>query len=288
VETPAAAPKLDVVPASEPLPPAPAPSPAPAATVQPAAPKPEVRPTEVKGPDISPVNLANIKLHAPEAAPAEPQAEAATPSTPPVSPLLPVSPAPAAAQPEPSAPAATVAPTPPATGPAPAPVPPTPPTPVAAAKVGEPEPVALKVLSLTGTPGMVQWQLDGGTQWLIPELEENTRAKFVVRTGPDAGGEFLLNDTVRVRLGRFSRAELRLIDTADEAGSGKRLNVSLLRGVIYVVPTKGSTVSVQTPQRTVVVKEPTQITHDNGGTRSVSFTDQPNPGSTAGVPSANP
>ncbi len=186
------------------------------------------------------------------------------------------------------APAAPLTPVPVGAAPTePAPTPATVPAPAIAepAAAATAEPVALKVLSLTGTPGMVQWQLDGGSQWLIPELDESTKARFIVRTGPDAGVEVLLDESTRVRLGRFSRAEVRNLASDGRAG---QLSISLLRGVVYVVPGKGKSVSVQTPQRTVLVKEPTQITHDNGGTRMVSFTEQPNPGTTAGVPSANP
>ena len=98
----------------------------------------------------------------------------------------------------------------------------------------------------------------------------------------------LAEGTTRVRLGRFSRAEVRTVDTTDEAGSGKRLNVQLLRGVVYIVPGKGQVITVQTPAQAVVVKEPMQITHDNSGTRSISFAEQPNPGTSATAPSANP
>jgi hypothetical protein len=307
---PAVEPKpLEVQPSPEPLPPLPAPvavkthetkpiattpiapiEPKPV-TVTPTEPKHEtVKPVEVKGPEISPLNLSALKLNKPEVAappttPSEPSTATVQPKVDTVAPS-PVA-EPIATTPPPATAPTTALATPPV-GPAPVPPPAATAPPAQAAKTGSPEPVVLKVLSLTGTPGMVQWQVDGGTQWLIPELDETTKACFVVRTGPDAGVELQVEESTRVRLGRFSRAEVRTIDTTDEAGHGKRLNISLMRGVLYVTPGKGKVVTVQTPQRTLVVKEPMQITHDNGGTRSVSFTEQPNPGATAGASSANP
>jgi hypothetical protein len=135
---------------------------------------------------------------------------------------------------------------------------------------------------------MVQWQVDGGAQWLIPEVDESTKGRFVVRTGPDAGVEVMVEGAARVRLGRFSRAEVRSVETTEGTGKAKHLNIQLLRGVAYVTPVAGQIVTVQTPARAVVIKEPTQVTHDNSGTRSVTFVEQPNPGSTASGPGANP
>ncbi|HYC99750.1 MAG TPA: FecR domain-containing protein [Phycisphaerales bacterium] len=269
----------DVRPAAEPLPPAPSVPPVasrPDATrsVEPAAPAglnvggPKV---QVTGPDVPPVDVSKVKLPGARAAGTPTAEPPATIESPPTKPAAPVVEPVADAIPTPTAPAPSTAP-----------------TVAASVKTGSPEPVSLKVLTLTGTPGMVQWQVDGGTQWLIPEIDETTKARFVVRTGPDAGVEVLADDSTRVRMGRFSRAELRTVETTDDAGTGKRLNVSLLRGVLYVVPGKGKVITVQTPQRTVIVKEPMQVTHDNGGTRSVSFSEQPNPGTTATAPSANP
>ncbi|MDP1662093.1 MAG: FecR domain-containing protein, partial [Phycisphaerales bacterium] len=247
--------------------PAPVAVPAPVVVSAPITVEP-VRPVEVGVPEVAPLDTSKIKL----VPPATVEAPVAT-----------AQPAPMPIHIEP-APEVTDQPSPVAVAPA-DPVP-SPAAPLAQPIVaGTPEPVSLRVLSLTGTPGMVQWQVDGGSQWLIPELDESTKGKFIVRTGPDAGVEVLLDESTRVRLGRFSRAEVRNL-TGDQ-GAGQ-LSISLLRGVVYVVPGKGKSVSVQTPQRTVVVKEPTQVTHDNGGTRMVSFTEQPNPGTTAGVPSANP
>ena len=308
VETTIATPKpLDIKPSVEPLPPAPstptpvAPTvaPAPVATtnkpVEPAPPLPAmpvevrpievgndaVRPAEVKGPEVSPIDTSKIKLSAPAASTAQAAPEAKPTET---------VPAPVEALSKPSTETAPVV----------APVPAAPPATIATGtaaavtpaaqpdKAADPEPVSLKVLSLTGTAGMVQWQIDGGSQWLIPELDETTKARFIVRTGPDAGVEMLVDAATRVRLGRFSRAEIRTLETRDDAGSGKRLNVQLMRGVVYVTPAKGQVVTVQTPARAVIVKEPMQVTHDNSGTRSVSFTEQPNPGTSATAPSANP
>lgn len=144
----------------------------------------------------------------------------------------------------------------------------------AAVNVGGPEPVSVRVLSLTGGAGMVQWQVNGANQWLITEKDETNKGTFTIRTGPDAGCELQVEEATRLRLGRLTRAELRMTACSDEHGSGKRVTVNLVRGVVYVTPAAGSIVQVTTPTKTMAVKEPTQISHDNAGTRAVSFVDQ--------------
>lgn len=324
---PAPAPVATPAAPAEPQPPAshvdapPSPAPAAPAITRPAQPEPlpPVQPAEVtpSAPDPRPAPLpADAPVKAPEQAPAPaapvkpgsvtgPEISAVDPSK------IKLPAAPAASGEQPPAPRMADETIAPASAPVARPLPQTaptvaaPPTPVTAqppaagkpvskpAPAGAPQPVALKVLSLTGTPGMVQWQVDGGSQWLIPEVDEQTRGRFVVRTGPDAGVEVQIDDAARVRLGRFTRAELRSVEAPGEPGAGagggdRQLNIELLRGVVYVTPDKGKTVSVRTPARVVAIKEPTQITHDNSGTRSVTFVEQPNPGSSAAAPGANP
>jgi hypothetical protein len=158
-----------------------------------------------------------------------------------------------------------------------------------AAELGRPQPIDLKVLSLTGSPGMVQWQVNGDTSWQIPLANDEVKGRFVIRTGPDAGCELMIDSSTRVRLGRLSRAEIRTSVESDETGTSKRSVIVLLRGVVYITPPAAGTstampVLVKTPQMTIPITEPAQIVHDNAGTRRVSFTPESQPAASVPTP----
>lgn len=158
-----------------------------------------------------------------------------------------------------------------------------------AAELGRPQPIDLKVLNLTGSPGMVQWQVNGEAGWQIPLANDEVKGRFVIRTGPDAGCELMVDSATRIRLGRLSRAEIRASVESDESGTSKRTVIVLLRGVVYITPPPGTNatsmpVLVKTPQTSLAITEPSQIVHDNAGTRKVNFTPEGQPAASAPTP----
>jgi hypothetical protein len=142
------------------------------------------------------------------------------------------------------------------------------------------QPIAMRVLELSGTPGMVQLLSEGGPDWTIAEPNLQLTGKFTIRTGGDAGALVELDKDARLRVGRLTRVDVRaLADTvpgapaaASPAGS-RRIVVALTRGRVAVTPAPGRTVNVYTPQSMIAVREPTEIIHDTAaGTRTLPYT----------------
>gem|GEM_PF-3342694 len=151
--------------------------------------------------------------------------------------------------------------------------------------------VAMRVVELSGTPGMVQVLTEGGTDWRLAELNQESSGKFTLRTGGDAGALVLLDGQARLRVGRLSRVDVRSMNAGPGAGSGggpgaigsggalggssageRRVVVALTRGRVAVIPGPGQMVNVYTPQSLIAVREPTEIIHDTAsGTRTLPY-----------------